>query len=119
MNSNALVVVGTPENNLIGILAFIDTQTKGQGGEDYEILDTFPILYACSDKNKDVHKDLTPYISEELTFVGGRNDAGQTLVEILELLDTTDVYLGGAEGCTEVSEICSGLRDSGFKVHML
>ena len=26
-------------------LAFIDKQTSGQGGEDHEILDTFPILF--------------------------------------------------------------------------
>ena len=107
MNNNALVIVGTPEDNLTEILAFIDAPTKGRGGEDYEILDTFPILYACTDKN------------EELTFVNGRNDADQTLVEILELLDTTDVYIGGDKGCAEVSEISSVLSDSGFKVHML
>lgn len=119
MNNNALVIVGTPEDNLTEILAFIDAQTKGRGGEDYEILDTFPILYACTDKKESAHNDLKPYISEELTFVNGRNDADQTLVEILELLDTTDVYIGGDKGCAEVSEISSVLSDSGFKVHML
>lgn len=119
MNNNALVIVGTPEDNLTGILAFIDAQTTGRGGEDYEILDTFPILYACTDKKESAHDDLRPYISEELTFINGRNDADQTLEEVLNLLDTTDVYIGGDKGCAEVSEICSVLSDSGFKVHML
>lgn len=119
MNNNALVIVGTPEDNLTGILALIDAQTTGRGGEDYEILDTFPILYACTDKKESAHNDLRPYISEELTFVNGRNDADQTLEEVLNLLDTTDVYIGGDKGCAEVSEISSILSDSGFKVHML
>lgn len=119
MNNNALVIVGTPEDNLTEILALIDAQTKGRGGEDYEILDTFPILYACTDKKESAHNDLRPYISEELTFVNGRNDADQPLEEVLNLLDTTDVYIGGDKGCAEVSEISSVLSDSGFKVHML
>lgn len=119
MNSTALVIAGTAGNDLSGILAFIDTQTKGQGGEDYEILDTFPILFVCSEKNVNPPEELTPYISEELTFVNGYNYAGQTLTEVLELLDTDDVHIGGSEDCPELSRTCSELTGSGFNVHML
>jgi nicotinamidase-related amidase len=35
------------ENAVRKTSAFIDTHTAGQGGEDHEILDTFPILFVC------------------------------------------------------------------------
>ena len=58
MRNNALVVVDMLYDFIDGSLAchnaetavaetlkFIDAQTKGQGGEEHEILDTFPILF--------------------------------------------------------------------------
>ena len=58
MHNSALVVVDMLYDFIDGSLAcsnadsavaqtvkFIDRQTKGQGGEDHEILDTFPILF--------------------------------------------------------------------------
>ena len=141
MRNSALVVVDMLYDFIDGSLAcqnadnavketlrFIDSQTKGQGGEDHEILDTFPILFVRDHHPDDhssfreqggiwpvhcvagthggeVHKDLVPYVREELTFdkgcnreteqysgFEGVNNAGQSLGEILELLDTTDVY---------------------------
>ena len=119
MNSNALAIVGKADKALPEILAFIDTQTKGQGGEDYEILDTFPVLFICGESKESADESLKPYISEELTFVNGRNEAGQSFVEILELLDATDVYVGGSDDCPEVQKVCRELNDFGLNVHML
>ena len=104
-------------------LRFIDSRTEGNEGAENEILDTFPILFIrdhhpadhCSFKNEggiwpshcvagthggDIHKDLQPYVVEELTFdkgcdktceqysgFEGVNNAGQSLGEVLELLD--------------------------------
>ena len=118
MNSNALAIVGKAGRALSEILAFIDTQTNGQGG-DYEILDTFPVLFICGESKESADESLKPYISEELTFVNGRNEAGQSFVEILELLDATDVYVGGSEDCPEVQKVCRELKDFGLNVHIL
>ena len=58
MKNNALVVVDmlydfidgslaclNVDNAISETLKFIDKQTKGQGGEEHEILDMFPILF--------------------------------------------------------------------------
>ena len=136
-------------------LAFIDKQTRGQGGEDHEILDTFPILFVRDHHPADhssfkeqggiwpphcvagthggeIHKDLLPYVREELTFdkgcdkaqeqysgYEGVNTAGQSLGEILELLDTTDVYVCGIATEFCVRNTCEDLLKAGFKVHLL
>jgi nicotinamidase-related amidase len=136
-------------------LKFIDSQTKGQGGEDHEILDTFPILFirdhhpadhssfkeqggiwpvhcVAGTHGGDIHKDLLPYVREELTFdkgcdreteqysgFEGVNNAGQSLGEILELLDTTDVYVCGIATEYCVRNTCEDLMEAGFKVRLL
>ena len=107
MNNSALVVVDMLYDFIDGSLAcqnadkavqetirFIDRQTKGQGGEDHEILDTFPILFirdhhpadhssfkeqggiwpphcVAGTRGGDIHKDLVPYAKEEMTFDKG------------------------------------------------
>ena len=136
-------------------LRFIDSQTKGQGGEDHEILDTFPILFirdhhpadhssfkeqggiwpvhcVAGTHGGEIHSDLLPYASEELTFDKGcdksveqysgfeaRNSADQSLSEVLELLDTTDVYVCGIATEYCVRNTCEDLLKAGFKVHLL
>ena len=136
-------------------LRFIDSQTKGQNGEEHEILDTFPILFirdhhpadhssfkefggiwpahcVAGTHGGDIHKDLMPYVKEELTFdkgcdksieqysgFEGKNSAGQSLGEILELLDTTDVYVCGIATEYCVRNTCEDLLKAGFKVHIL
>ena len=136
-------------------LRFIDSQTNGQAGEDHEILDTFPILFIrdhhpadhSSFKNHggiwpahcvagthggEIHSDLLPYASEELTFDKGcdkaveqysgfeaTNSADQSLSEVLELLDTTDVYVCGIATEYCVRNTCEDLLKAGFKVHLL
>ena len=136
-------------------LKFIDSQTNGQGGEEHEILDTFPILFirdhhpadhssfkeqggiwpahcVAGTHGGEIHHDLLPYASEELTFdkgcdkaveqysgFEGMNSAGQSLGEILELLDTTDVYVCGIATEYCVRNTCEDLMKAGFKVHLL
>ena len=136
-------------------LKFIDIQTKGQGGEEHEILDTFPILFirdhhpadhssfkeqggiwpahcVAGTRGGEIHDDLRPYASEELTFdkgcdktveqysgFEGVNTAEQTLGEILELLDTTDVYVCGIATEYCVRNTCEDLQKAGFKVRLL
>lgn len=142
-------------NAVKATLDFIDSQTKGQGGEDHEILDTFPILFirdhhpadhssfkeqggiwpahcVAGTRGGEIHQDLVPYASEELTFdkgcdkaveqysgFEGTNNAGQSLGEVLELLDTTDVYVCGIATEYCVRNTCEDLLKAGFKVHLL
>ena len=168
MKNNALVVVDMLYDFIDGSLAcqnadnavretlkFIDAQTKGQGGEDHEILDTFPILFirdhhpadhssfaeqggiwpphcVAGTHGGEIHKDLLPYVREELTFdkgcdrtveqysgFDGVNNAGQSLGEILELLDTSEVYVCGIATEYCVRNTCEDLLKAGFKVRLL
>ena len=168
MKNSALVVVDMLYDFIDGSLAcqnadnavkktigFIDSQTKGQGGEDHEILDTFPILFirdhhpadhaffveqggtwpshcVAGTHGGEIHDDLLPYVCEELTFdkgccreeeqysgFDGLNTADQSLGEILELLDTTDVYVCGIATEFCVRNTCEGLKKAGYKVHLL
>jgi nicotinamidase-related amidase len=168
MRNNALVVVDMLYDFIDGSLAcqnaaqavaetlkFIDAQTRCQGGEDHEILDTFPILFirdhhpadhssfkeqggiwpphcVAGTRGGDIHEDLQPYACEELTFdkgcdkakeqysgYEGENEAGQSLGEILELLDTTDVYVCGIATEYCVRNTCEDLLKAGFKVRLL
>ena len=168
MKNSALVVVDMLYDFIDGSLAcqnadnavkqtigFIDSQTKGQGGEDHEILDTFPILFirdhhpadhssfkeqggiwpshcVAGTHGGDTHEDLMPYVREELTFdkgcdktveqysgFDGMNNAEQSLGEILELLDTTDVYVCGIATEYCVRNTCEDLMKAGYKVRLL
>ena len=168
MRNNALVVVDMLYDFIDGSLAclnadaavkatlrYIDSQTKGQGGEEHEILDTFPILFVrdhhpadhssfmeyggtwpahcvAGTRGAEIHDELKPYAREELTFdkgcdkaveqysgFEGVNTAGQSLGEILELMDTTDVYVCGIATEFCVRNTCEALCKAGFKVHVL
>ena len=168
MKNNALVVVDmlydfidgslacqNAENAVAQTLKYIDKQTSGQGGEEHEILDMFPILFirdhhpadhssfkeyggiwpphcVAGTRGGEVHADLVPYVNEELTFekgcdktleqysgFDGVNNAGQTLGEVLGLLDTTDVYVCGIATEYCVRNTCEDLMKAGFKVHLL
>ena len=168
MHNSALVVVDmlydfidgslaclNAENAVKATLAAIDSKTKGQGGEEHEILDTFPILFirdhhpadhssfkdqggiwpshcVAGTRGSEIHQSLAPYASEELTFDKGCdrdteqysgfeavNNAGQPLAEVLELLDTTDVYVCGIATEYCVRNTCEDLQKAGFKVHLL
>lgn len=168
MQNTALVVVDMQYDFIDGSLAcqnadnaisqtlkFIDKHTKGQGGEEHEILDTFPILFTrdyhpadhssfaeqggtwpahcvAGSHGAQIHEALTPYVCEELTFdkgcnksveqysgFDGQNNAEQTLGEILEMLDTTDVYVCGIATEYCVRNTCEDLKKAGYKVHLL
>ena len=168
MRNNALVVVDMLYDFIDGSLAclnadaavkatlrYIDSQTKGQGGEEHEILDTFPILFVrdhhpadhssfmeyggtwpahcvAGTRGAEIHDELKPYAREELTFdkgcdkaveqysgFEGVNTAGQSLGEILELMDTTDVYVCGIATEFCVRNTCEDLHKAGFRVHLL
>lgn len=168
MKNSALVVVDmlydfidgslacqNAENAVRNTLRFIDSQTKGQGGEEHEILDTFPILFirdhhpadhssfkeqggiwpshcVAGTHGGEIHEALLPYVCEELTFdkgccreteqysgFEGVNAAEQSLGEILELLDTTDVYVCGIATEYCVRNTCEDLLKAGHKVHLL
>ena len=143
------------EEAIKATLRFIDSKTRGHKGEEHEILDTFPILFirdrhpadhssfqeqggtwpphcVAGTHGGEIHKDLLPYVCEELTFdkgcdkaleqysgFEGMNSAEQSLGEILELLDTTDVYLCGIATEYCVRNTCEDLLKAGFKVRLL
>lgn len=168
MKNSALVVVDmlydfidgslaciNADNAVANTLKHIDSMTKGQGGEEHEILDTFPILFirdhhpadhssfddqggvwpqhcVAGTRGGEIHDNLKPYAVEELIFdkgcdkskeqysgFEGVNNAGQPLGEILELLDTTDVYVCGIATEFCVRNTCEDLLKAGFKVHLL
>ena len=168
MTNKALVVVDMLYDFIDGSLAcqnseeavrqtirFIDSQTAGLGGEEHEILDTFPILFirdhhpadhssfkeqggiwpahcVAGTHGGEIHQDLVPYVTEELTFdkgcdkaveqysgFEGINCAGQSLGEILELLDTTEVYVCGIATEYCVRNTCEDLKKAGFEVRLL
>lgn len=167
MKNSALVVVDmqydfidgslacqNAENAVKETLRFIDSQTRGQGGNEHEILDTFPILFTrdyhpadhssfkeqggiwpphcvAGTRGGEIHTDLMPYAKEELTFdkgcdkaaeqysgFDGTNSAGQSMGEILELLDATDVHVCGIATEYCVRNTCEDLMKAGFKVHL-
>ena len=168
MQNTALVVVDMQYDFIDGSLAcqnadnaisqtlkFIDKHTKGQKGEEHEILDTFPILFTrdyhpadhssfaehggtwpshcvASTHGAEIYESLAPYVCEELTFdkgcdksaeqysgFEGQNNAEQSLGEILEMLDTTDVYVCGIATEYCVRNTCEDLKKAGYKVHLL
>lgn len=168
MQNTALVVVDMQYDFIDGSLAcqnadnaisqtlkFIDKHTKGQRGEEHEILDTFPILFTrdyhpadhssfaeqggtwpthcvAGTHGAEIHESLVPYVCEELTFdkgcdksseqysgFEGQNNAEQSLGEILEMLDTTDVYVCGIATEYCVRNTCEDLKKAGYQVHLL
>lgn len=111
MNNEALVLTDRSCTDPDRILKFIQTKTQGQTGDEHEILDSFPILF-IRESDCTICKELAPYIVEELTFIDGENPAGQSCEEILELLDTTDVYVCEAS-------VGEHLNNTDFKIHLL
>ena len=98
---------------------------KDQGG-------IWPSHCVAGTRGSEIHQSLAPYASEELTFDKGCdrdteqysgfeavNNAGQPLAEVLELLDTTDVYVCGIATEYCVRNTCEDLQKAGFKVHLL
>ena len=98
---------------------------KEQGG-------TWPVHCVAGTRGGNIHEELLPYVCEELTFdkgydkaveqysgFEGVNSAEQSLGEILELLDTTDVYVCGIATEYCIKNTCEDLLKAGFKVRLL
>ena len=80
----------------------------------------------------EIHEDLLPYVNEELVFdkgcdraveqysgFEGSNCAGQSLGEVLGLLDATEVYVCGIATEYCVRNTCEDLHKAGFRVKLL
>lgn len=80
----------------------------------------------------EVHEKLVPYQEEELTFYKGedtateqysgfegKNKAGQSLGEILEMMDIKNVYVCGIATEYCVRNTCEDLKKAGYSVHLL
>ena len=152
---NGSLACQNADNAIAQTLKFIDKHTMDNGGEEHEILDTFPILFTrdfhpadhssftgqggtwpphcvAGQHGSHIHESLAQYVCEEFTFDKGcdktaeqysgfeaQNNAEQSLGEILELLDTTDVYVCGIATEYCVRNTCEDLQKAGFKVHLL
>lgn len=92
----------------------------------------WPVHCVAGTRGGEIHESLRPYASEELTFdkgcdrnveqysgFEGVNCAGQSLGEILELLDCTEVYVCGIATEYCVRNTCEDLLKAGFKVRLL
>ncbi|MGM9786226.1 MAG: isochorismatase family protein [Candidatus Cryptobacteroides sp.] len=142
------------ENAVKETVKFMESRASAEGSEN-EILDTFPVLFirdhhpadhssfkseggiwpphcVAGTRGGEIHKDLLPFVVDELTFdkgcdkaceqysgFEGKNSAGQSLGEILGLLDTEDVFVAGIATEYCVRNTCEDLLKAGFKVHLL
>jgi len=80
----------------------------------------------------EIHASLAPHSKEEFTFYKGQdkaveqysgfegvNEAGQSLSEVLELMDIKNVYVCGIATEYCVLNTCKDLRKAGYNVHVL
>lgn len=92
----------------------------------------WPAHCVAGTRGGEIHADLCGYANEELIFdkgcdkeveqysgFDGRNSAGQSLGEILGLLDAEDVYVCGIATEYCVRNTCEDLVKAGFRVHLL
>jgi len=93
---------------------------------------TWPAHCVQGTRGGEIHEDLMKFVDEELTFDKGCdkaveqysgfeavNEAGQSLAEILEMMDTKNVYVCGIATEYCVYNTCKDLLDAGFNVHVL
>ncbi len=93
---------------------------------------TWPEHCVAGTHGGEIHEDLLPYVNEELVFDKGRdraveqysgfegsNSAGQSLGEVLGLLDATEVYVCGIATEYCVRNTCEDLHKAGFRVKLL
>ena len=92
----------------------------------------WPVHCVQGTRGAEVHEALRPYASEDLTFFKGedplqeqysgfegRNPAGQSLGEVLELLDVKNVVVCGIATEYCVRNTAEDLLKAGFKVYVL
>lgn len=93
---------------------------------------TWPKHCIAGTRGAEIHSSLAPYASEELTFLKGcrrdeeqysgyegRNSAGQSLGEVLELLDINEVYICGIATEYCVRNTAEDLEKAGFDVTLV
>ena len=138
-----------------GTLAYIEEETGKTDPDDSGIRSIFPILFVrdhhpanhssfipqggpwpphCvqGTHGAEVHKALSPYMSEDLCFYKGenqaleqysgfegRNPAGQSLGEVLELMEIRNVLICGIATEYCVRNTAEDLLKAGFKVSVL
>ena len=113
------------EESVSRAVSFIDKATAGQHGDEAEILDTFPILFVGGRMahEAEMPDPLKPYVSEELSFntengklsvADAANTAGQSLSEVLELLDINDVYICCIDSGQYANQAIGDLKKPGF-----
>ena len=91
----------------------------------------WPVHCVAGQRGGQIHEKLQPYVREELTFdkgcdksceqysgFEGRNSAGQSLAEVLELMDVKNVYVCGIATEYCVRNTCEDLLKAGFKVRL-
>lgn len=91
----------------------------------------WPVHCVAGTRGGDIHEDLMRFVDEDLTFdkgcdrsleqysgFEGVNAAGQSLGEILEMMDTKNVYVCGIATEYCVRNTCEDLMKAGFTVHL-
>ncbi|MDD6365209.1 MAG: isochorismatase family protein [Bacteroidales bacterium] len=92
----------------------------------------WPVHCVQGTRGGEIHEALRCFVDEDLTFdkgcdrnmeqysgIDGRNAAGQSLGEILEMMDTKNVYVCGIATEYCVRNTCEDLLKAGFTVHVL
>lgn len=93
---------------------------------------TWPSHCVQDTRGGEVHDDLKPYVSEEFTFYKGYkkdkeqysgfegiNEAGQSLYDVLDIMDIRNVYVCGIATEYCVRQTCEDIRKAGFNVFLL
>ena len=93
---------------------------------------TWPIHCVAGTHGAEIHSELLPYVCEELCFdkgcdvaveqysgFDGVNAAGQSLAEVLELLDVQEVCVCGIATEFCVRNTFADLKEAGFNVRLL
>ena len=102
-------------------LAFLDKIDSVAQDTDEVIFGTFPVLLVG-----DYSEKLRPYASDGLTFrmddkeiLESENDGGQSVAEVLDLLDIQNVYVCGMSAGKEIRNLCTSLQAAGLKLIVL
>ena len=120
MKDSALVVVDMLRGGPVdGTLKVIDKLTAGTEADESGIHSTYPILFVL-DRSHEVDEALQPYVKEYLTFFKEDwcNAAGQSIGEVLRLLDIRHVLVCGAAPEDCISDMAGKLRKDGFDVQL-
>lgn len=127
-SDSALVVVDVEaaeaSEAVSGIASVLETIARSGEQDEDAILGGYPVFFVCS---KSVRKSFEIYKDNEFTFVhaGGdscfnaENQAGQSLGELLDMLEIKTVFLAGigSESCLKAT--AEELSKEGYKVEAI